>query len=89
MLQRTEGCAYLQLGQLEKARSALALALEEARRRSLDYEAALVLDALAVLADADTEPAEDLRHERDAILERLGVTGIPEIPLPALAGKTA
>ena len=89
MLQRTEGCAYLQLGQLEKARSALALALEEARRRSLDYEAALVLDALAVLADADAEPAEDLRHERDAILERLGVTGIPEIPLPALAGKTA
>ena len=41
MLQRTEGCAYLQLGQLEKARTALELALEEAeaaasttRRRS-------------------------------------------------------
>ena len=88
MLQRTEGCAYLQLGQLEKARTALELALEEARSRSLDYEAALVLDALTALSRASGEPTEDLRRERDAILERLGVVGIPEIPLAAPAAKT-
>ncbi len=89
MLQRTHGCALLQLGRLDEARTALALALEEARRRSLDYEAALVLDVIAALAQVAGEPAEDLRDERDAILERLGVVGIPEIPLAQPVGKTA
>jgi len=84
MLHRTQGCAFLQLGRVEDARAALDRALEEARRRSLDYEVALVLDALALL-----EPTDGLRRERDTILERLGVVGIPQIPLRELAKTTA
>ena len=33
------------------------------------------------------EEAEDLEQERDAILERLGVVGIPGLPLPNLAAE--
>jgi tetratricopeptide (TPR) repeat protein len=84
MLQRTRGCALLQLGRLDEARVALDAALQEARQRSLDYEVALALDATAALARIAGAPAGDLEHERDEILARLGVIAIAEIPLSAL-----
>jgi class 3 adenylate cyclase/tetratricopeptide (TPR) repeat protein len=89
MLQRTRGCALLQLGQLDEAGETLGAALEQARKRSLDYEVALVLDAITELARASGETAEDLRRERAEILERLGVVQIPEIPLAEQTIKTA
>jgi tetratricopeptide (TPR) repeat protein len=87
MLQRVQGCALLQLGRLDEARVALGAALDEARKRSADYEVALVLDALTALAHLTGEPTEELDHERDAILGRLGVVKIPDIPLPKLSTK--
>jgi tetratricopeptide (TPR) repeat protein len=81
MLHRTQGCALLQLGRAEEARGALALALAEARKRSLNYEVALGLGAMAAVLEATGEPADELRHERDEILEGLGVVSIPEVPL--------
>ena len=87
MLLRTQGCALLQLGRLDEAKAALDDALEEARTRSLAYEAALTLDALGRLAHVTEHPAIELEQERDAILGRLGVVRLPEIPLPKIATK--
>ena len=89
MLLRARGCSLLQLDRLEEARAVLVATLEEARERSLAYEVALTLDALSLLARLTEEPATELEQERDAILGRLGVVQIPEIPLRALAAKTA
>ena len=36
---------------------------------------------MAAVLEAAGEPADELRHERDEILEGLGVVSIPEVPL--------
>ena len=87
MLQRIRGSALLQLGRLEEAEVVLSTALDEARNRKADYEAALALDALAALARSTGKRTQKLTRERDAILRRLGVVRIPEIPLPKLAAE--
>jgi tetratricopeptide (TPR) repeat protein len=87
MLQRVRGCSLLQLGRLEEANAVLITALDEAREREADYELALALDALATLARVTGEETAELERERDAILSRLGVVSIPEIPLRDLAAE--
>jgi class 3 adenylate cyclase/tetratricopeptide (TPR) repeat protein len=89
MLLRTQGSALLQLGRLEEAELQLGAGLEEARERSLVYEVALMLDALSMLARLNGHETIGLVHERDAILDQLGVVRVPEVPLPALGTKTA
>jgi tetratricopeptide (TPR) repeat protein len=89
LLNRVRGSALLQLGRLEKAREALETAVDEARERNASYELALSLDALAALAGVTGDDVGDLEEERDAILERLGVVGIPGLPLPNLAAEPA
>jgi len=69
MLQRVRGQALLQLGDEERARAALDESLLVARTADAEYEAALTLRALG---------RED---EAGAILERLGVVALPEIPV--------
>jgi class 3 adenylate cyclase/tetratricopeptide (TPR) repeat protein len=81
MLDRVRGCALLQLGRFDDARAALDAAVEEARRRSADYELSLALDALGALARETRGDAEPFEEERDAIVTRLGVVRIPDIPL--------
>ena len=41
------------------------------------------------LAGVTGDDVGDLEQERDATLERLGVVGIPAIPLPSLAAASA
>ena len=89
LLNRVRGSALLQLGRLEEARVTLETAVAEARQRNASYELALALDSLATLASLTGEEAEELESERDAILDRLGVVSIPEIPLPQVAAKPA
>ena len=82
MLQRVRGCALLQLGRYEEGGAALAAGVDEARRRSAEYELSLALDGLAALArETRREPLRSIEEERDAILARLGVVRIPEIPV--------
>ena len=88
LLNRVRGSALLQLGRLEEARAALDTAVDEARERNASYELALSLDAMAALAGVTGDEADDLEQERDAILERLGVVGIPGIPQPNLAAES-
>jgi tetratricopeptide (TPR) repeat protein len=68
MLQRVRGQALLQLGDEERARAALDESLLVARTADAEYEAALTLRA----------PGRE--DEAGAILERLGVVALPEIP---------
>jgi hypothetical protein len=92
-LLRLRGCALLQLGRLDEARHALEDALARARGheadfviKSADYEAARTLDALVRLGELVGDPSLDgLRAERDEILARLGIVGLPEVPRPASA----
>lgn len=81
-LQRVRGLAFLQLSRLAEARAALDESIESARKAGADYEAALALDALAVLGRLDGENTETVERERDAIFARLGVIATPEFPLP-------
>jgi class 3 adenylate cyclase/tetratricopeptide (TPR) repeat protein len=78
-LQRVRGHALLQLGRVDEARAAVAESLDGARSAGADYEVALALDALAQL---DSENAEAVERERNAIFSRLGVVATPELPLP-------
>jgi class 3 adenylate cyclase/tetratricopeptide (TPR) repeat protein len=81
-LRRARGCALLQLGRLDEARSELEAALADARERSVEYEAALVLDALVMLRRLAGEQTDAIEQERDDILQRLNVVRTPAIPLP-------
>jgi hypothetical protein len=77
----------LQLDDRAGARAAFEASLATARAGgenygliSNDYEVALTLDALARLERADGTDAA-LESERDAILTRLGVVRLPQIPV--------
>jgi hypothetical protein len=93
-LRRVSGIALARIGDRSSARREIELAVTLARERGEQYELALSLDALGALRPLD--PAQ--RHERDAILERLGVVRLPamldlgpsahaERPTAALAGR--
>jgi class 3 adenylate cyclase/tetratricopeptide (TPR) repeat protein len=91
-LQRVCGVVLAERGDFEQARAAFEDSLLAARRpdanlpmRSVDYEVALTLDALAALARIMGEPPDALRQERDEILDRLGVVAIPESPVGQLS----
>jgi class 3 adenylate cyclase/tetratricopeptide (TPR) repeat protein len=81
-LHRVRGLALLQLDRFDEARAALNESLEGAKSAGADYEVALALDALAVLARLEGESVKTVERERDAIFARLGVVATPEIPLP-------
>jgi class 3 adenylate cyclase/tetratricopeptide (TPR) repeat protein len=81
-LHRMRGLALLQLGRFDDAQAALDESLASARKAGADYEVALALDALAVLARLEGESVETVERERSAILTRLGVVATPEVPLP-------
>jgi class 3 adenylate cyclase/tetratricopeptide (TPR) repeat protein len=92
-LHRTRGWAYLQAGDVESARTALAESLRIARGdnenfgiMSADYEVGLTLNAVIRLREMAGEPTAEITRERDDIFERLGVLHVPEPPLPALGG---
>ena len=84
LLHRAKAYALMQAGRAAESREALEASLAAARARQADYEIGLTLRALsqfARVADEHTDPA--VEGESKAILARLGVVEVPEIPLPA------
>jgi tetratricopeptide (TPR) repeat protein len=82
LIHRTRGYALAQLARPAEARTAFEAALEAARARGQDLDVALTLHALVRLGGVDGLPLSgDAEPERDAILERLGVGSVAEVPL--------
>jgi tetratricopeptide (TPR) repeat protein len=87
-LDRLQGLVFVEEGELERARAAFEESLRAARlpdanlpMRSVDYEVASTLDALANLDRLTGDSSDGHEHERDVILERLGVVALPSPPL--------
>ena len=87
MLERIEGSALMQLGQLDAAKQALEQSVEDAREQNAVYELSLALDALALLRTLRNEPTEKLVAERDDIFEQLDIVSSPSVPLPERAAS--
>jgi tetratricopeptide (TPR) repeat protein len=86
VLHRVRAYARLQLADVAGAEEDAATSVQLARERNARFEVALGLEALARAWEATGTPIDaDTASERDDILRALGVTAIPEIPLPSLA----
>jgi class 3 adenylate cyclase/tetratricopeptide (TPR) repeat protein len=84
LLHRVKAYALIQGGRLEDAREALQESLATARARQADYEIGLTLRAVVEFARVAGQPSDhDAEAESKAILDRLGVVTLPEVPLPA------
>jgi tetratricopeptide (TPR) repeat protein len=81
-LHRMRGYAFAQLGQTEEAWAALDESLSAARARGAAYELALTLEALSVIAPLAGRPYRPSDDEHRLVLDRLGVTSLPVVPLP-------
>ena len=79
MLERVRGWALIRSGSVEKGRDLIVECLRQARERNLQYETALALD---LLASVTQDKAGTLRHERDEILSRFGVSLTLSHPSP-------
>jgi hypothetical protein len=74
----------MQAGRAAESREPLQASLAAARARQADYEIGLTLRAMVEFARVGGEPADnDVEEESKAILDRLGVVTVPEVPLPA------
>jgi class 3 adenylate cyclase/tetratricopeptide (TPR) repeat protein len=83
-LLRIRGFALAQTDDLSGARDALEESLKQARSRKADYEVALSLRALGLLATLGDPPsAAKYEQESQAILERLHVVQVQDAPLSA------
>jgi class 3 adenylate cyclase/tetratricopeptide (TPR) repeat protein len=81
-LLRTRGYALAQTGDQPGARAVLAEGLALARSERADYEIALALEAIARVDRLAGRVADVVAgRERSEILDRLGVPGVPEVPL--------
>jgi len=85
-LRRLRGWALAQAGELGSAERQLDEALVSARRRSDDYETALVLDALTSVRRARGATVADLEAERSRYAEKLGIMAMPSFPVASSAG---
>jgi class 3 adenylate cyclase/tetratricopeptide (TPR) repeat protein len=84
LLNRVKAYALVQEGRLEEAREALQKSLEAARARQADYEIGLTLRAMVEFARVAGEPSDhQAEAESKAILDRLGVVMVPDVPLSA------
>jgi class 3 adenylate cyclase/tetratricopeptide (TPR) repeat protein len=84
MLERLEGYALCQAGDLRAGWDRLSLSVADARARGADYDAALGLEALARVAPLiGTPDTAGLTADAQAIFQRLGVVYTPAIPLPS------
>jgi class 3 adenylate cyclase/tetratricopeptide (TPR) repeat protein len=83
LLHRTRGYALTRLGRFDEARAAFDESLESARSRGQDLDVALTLNAVMRLSgfEGSVAPPPEAAAERDAILERLGVASVAEVPL--------
>ena len=83
LLKRVAGIALARLGLPDGARAELTGALAMAREGAADYDIAATIDALDGMGCADAA----MRHERDEIVDRLKITGLPTPELQAAARR--
>lgn len=82
LLHRVRAYALMQAGQAADSREPLEKSLAAARARQADYEIALTLRALTEFARVTGGPTDtEAEQESTAILDRLGVVTVPEVPL--------
>jgi class 3 adenylate cyclase/tetratricopeptide (TPR) repeat protein len=82
LLHRARGIALARLDDRRAALAELEHSVSAARQIGEDYELVLTLDALAAVRPL----GPDERHERDEILDRLGIVQLPSIPGADSAG---
>ncbi len=80
---RMRGYALAQRGDPAAAEASVRESLAAARELGAEHEVAFAVDALLRMALTDGRPAEEMRHERDELVDRLGIVATPEVPLPA------
>ena len=84
LLERIQGHALLQQGDLWSARDALEASLEAARERHNLFEAALTMLSLIELDRLEgVEPPLEMVTESRSLLGNLKVRAVPPVPLPA------
>ena len=81
LLERVRGYAYLQLGDLELARTHLERGIAAARDRGADHDVALSMQAMARLVRIERGSSDSLEAESGEILARLGIRAVPAVPL--------
>ncbi|MEY2421155.1 MAG: hypothetical protein QOI95_1222 [Acidimicrobiaceae bacterium] len=82
MLDRLRGCAFCQAGDFRRGLALLECSIIESREQGADYEAAISLDVLAQVGRLTGRPGTDeLAAQSAAILQRLGVVRIANVPL--------
>ena len=88
LVERVEGWALVQLGQLDEGFARLSQAGETSRERRDDYGAAAAVDSLARLADerGDAETADRLSGEASELVARLGIVELPRVPFEITSG---
>lgn len=90
LLHRIRGYALMQRGERAAAARAFEESLAAGERRRADYEMALTLRGLAACASASGLPVPpDWLDRSCAILRRLGVVTVPEVPLPDSVARPA
>jgi tetratricopeptide (TPR) repeat protein len=82
MLDRLAGYALAQAGDPERGADRLEASLAACRSSGAEYEAALALEGLSLVAPlVGRDDASELAAEAAAIFERLGVVRTPDVPL--------
>jgi len=81
-LERTLGCAALQLGDPDGAVRHLDAALDEARRLGARFEVALTQHARLAMPSLDDGDRVAAEREAHSLLEGLGVVSVPDLVSP-------
>ncbi len=82
LIHRVRGYAFIQRGELDRAREELERSRREAGAHESAYEAALTDRALAELVRREGGAPDELEETSAAVLARLGVVATPSVPLP-------
>jgi class 3 adenylate cyclase/predicted ATPase len=87
MLLRIRAYRYVQSGDLEAAVRVLEQSLAAARHAGAEHEVAFTLEAFLQCGLTGARDPDDMRGERDALFDRLGIVAVPQVPsLPVEAG---
>ncbi len=79
---RNRGYALAQTGDRAGAEQTLRKSLRSARSQGADHDVAFALEAFLRSGLSDGRSAAEMRQERDALNERLGIVQVPSVPLP-------
>ena len=83
LLLRVAGYALAQIGEREGAEALLCRALEAGH--DAEHEVAFTLEAMLRVGVTDGRPRSELKAQRDALFERLGIVAVPDVPSAAIA----